>query len=109
MPIGRDMFIDIVLPRRVRSRHTGRDLGASLGAASLVTDLQRVAAHHDLTVFITDHDLDEPVPSETDVVLCARLGVTTLDWLSRTVWQLEDRGRRVRAVVLWSADLPLAG
>jgi hypothetical protein len=109
MPIGRDMFIDIVLPRRVRSRHTGRDLGASLGAASLVTDLQRVAAHHDLAVFITDHDLDEPVPSETDVVLCARLGVTTLDWLSRTVWQLEDRGRRVRAVVLWSADLPLAG
>jgi hypothetical protein len=73
------------------------------------TDLQRLAAHHDLAVFVTDHDLDEQVPRDTDVVLCARLGVTTLAWLSRTVRQLEDRGRRVRAVVLWSADLPLVG
>jgi len=106
LAIGRDTFIDIVLPRRVRSQHTGRDLGASTDTASMVSDLQRVAAHHDLAVFVTDHDLDEQVPRETDVVLCARLGVTTL---ARTMRQLEDRGRRVRAVVLWSADLPLAG
>jgi hypothetical protein len=42
-------------------------------------------------------------------VLCARLGVTTLDGLSRTMRLMEDHGRRVRAVVLWSTDLPLAG
>ena len=109
LAIGRDTCIDIVLPRRVRSRHTGRDLGASMDAGSMVSDLQRLAAHHDLAVFVTDHDLDEQVPHDTDVVLCARLGVTTLDWLSRTMRLLEDRGRRVRAVVLWSTDLPLVG
>ena len=109
LAIGRDTFIDIVLPRRVRSRHTGRDLGAPADAAALADDLQQLTAHHDLAVFVTDHDLDEPLPADTDVVLCARPGVTTLAWLSRTMQQLEDRGRRVRAVVLWSADLPLAG
>jgi hypothetical protein len=108
LAIGRDTFIDIVLPRRVRSRHTGHDLGATPDTASMVDDLQRVVKHHDLAVFVTDHDLDQQVPADTDVVLCARPGVTTLAWLSRTMRQLEDRGRRVRAVVLWSAELPLA-
>ena len=109
LAIGRDTCIDIVLPRRVRSRHTGRDLSALPDAASLADDLQQLTAHHDFAVFVTDHELDEPLPAATDVVLCARPGVTTLAWLSRTMQQLEDRGRRVRAVVLWSADLPQAG
>ena len=109
LAIGRDAFIDIVLPRRVRSRQTGRDVGVTRDAASMADDLRRLAAHHDLAVYLTDHDLDQHAPLETDVVLCARLGVTTLAWLSHTMRQLEDRGRRVRAVVLWSADLPLAG
>ncbi len=109
LAIGRDTFIDIVLPRRVRSRQTGRDLGVVRDAASIVDDLQRLAVHHDLAVYVTDHDLNQHVPLETDVVLCARPGVTTLAWLSHTMRQLEDRGRRVRAVVLWSADFPLAG
>lgn len=108
LAIGRDTFIDIVLPRRVRSRHTGRAHGLPSDAVSMVDELQRVAKHHDLAVFVTDHDLDQQVPPDTDVVLCARPGVTTLAWLSRTMRQLEDRGRRVRAVVLWSAELPLA-
>ncbi len=108
LAIGRDTFIDIVLPRRVRSRQTGRDLGVARDAASIVDDLQRLAVHHDLAVYVTDHDLNQHVPLETDVVLCARPGVTTLAWLSHTMRQLEDRGRRVRAVVLWSADFPLS-
>ncbi len=109
LAIGRDTYIDLVLPRLVRSWHSGRDRGAPPDAASVVDDLQRLTAHHDLAVFVTDHDLDQQLPSQTDVVLCARPGVTTLAWLSRTMRQLEDRGRRVRAVVLWSADLPLGG
>ena len=109
LAIGRDTFIDIVLPRRVRSRQTGQEPAAAPDAESAMDDLQRLAAHHDLAVYITDHDLDQHVPSDTDVVLCARPGVTTLAWLSLTMRQLEDRGRRVRAVVLWSADLPLTG
>jgi hypothetical protein len=107
--IGRDTGIDIVLPRRVRSPRTGGDLSALQHAASLADDLQRLTAHHDFAVFVTDHELDDALPAATDVVLCARPGVTTLAWLSRTMQQLEDRGRRVRAVVLWWADLPLAG
>ena len=109
LAIGRDTFIDIVLPRRVRSRQAGHEPATAPDAVSAMDDLQRLAAHHDLAVYITDHDLDQQVPSETDVVLCARPGVTTLAWLSLTMRQLEDRGRRVRAVVLWSADLPLTG
>ncbi len=109
LAIGRDTYIDIVLPHRVRSRDAARDSGVSRDAASMLDDLQRLAAHHDLAVYVTDHDLDQHLPLETDVVLCVRPRVTTLAWLSRTMRQLEDRGRRVRAVVLWSADLPLAG
>lgn len=109
LAIGRDTFIDIVLPRRVRSRQTGRDPRVAHDAASIVDDLQRLAVHHDLAVYVTDHDLNQQVPLETDVVLCARPGVTPLAWLSQTIRQLEDRGRRVRAVVLWSADFPLSG
>jgi predicted dehydrogenase len=43
-----------------------------------------------------------------DVVLCVQPGVTTMAWLSRMMRELEGRGRRLRAVVLWSADLPVA-
>lgn len=107
--IGRDTSIDIVLPRRVRSPHTGGDLSTRHDAASLADDLHRLTAHHDFAVIVTDHGLDESLPASTDVVLCARPGVTTLAWLSRTMQQYEDHGRRVRAVVLWSADLPLVG
>lgn len=109
LAIGRDTFIDIVLPRRVRARQAGVDLGVPTDAATMADDLQRLTKHHDLAVFVTDHDLDQQVQPDTDVVLCARPGVTTLAWLSRTVQQLEDGGRRVRAVVLWSSDLPLSG
>ncbi len=108
LAIGRDTFIDIVLPRRVRARHSGRELEMGHDAAAMANELRLVAAHHDLAVYVTDHDLDQLVPWDTDVVLCARPGITSLAWLSRTMRQLEARGRRVRAVVLWSADLPLA-
>jgi hypothetical protein len=49
------------------------------------------------------------VPPSTDLVLCARLGVTPLDWVARAVKSAEEHGRRIRAVVLWAEDVPLAG
>lgn len=109
LAIGRDVFIDIVLPRHMRSPHTKRDPGVSHNAALTADDLQRLAAHHDLAVYVTDHDFGQRMPLETAVVLCVRPGVTTLAWLSHIMQELESHGRRVRAVVLWSADLPLAG
>jgi hypothetical protein len=42
-------------------------------------------------------------------VLCARLGVTPLAWVSRAVRYADESGRRIRAVVLWADDVPLAG
>ena len=109
LAIGRDTFIDIVLPRRVRSPHTGVHPGTTRDAPLALDDLQQLAVHHDLAVYVTGHDLDQQLPLETDVVLCVRPGVTTLAWVSQIVRQLEGRGRRVRATVLWAADLPLAG
>jgi hypothetical protein len=42
-------------------------------------------------------------------VLCARLGETPLAWVARTVRAAEEQGCRIRAVVLWATDVPLAG
>jgi hypothetical protein len=77
-------------------------------AALLLAELPSLAAHHDLAVYLPDPDRREPLPLEADVVLCVQPGVTTMAWLSRMMRELEGRGRRLRAVVLWSADLPVA-
>jgi Mrp family chromosome partitioning ATPase len=110
--IGRDTFIDLVLPRRIRSRQTGGDAVTSTATSHeanlLLAELPALAAHHDLAVYLTDPDRQEPLPLEADVVLCVQPGVTTMAWLSRMMRELEGRGRRLRAVVLWSADLPVA-
>ena len=110
--IGRDTCIDLVLPRRIRSRQTGADAVTSTATSHeanlLLAELPALAAHHDLAVYLTDPDRQEPLPLEADVVLCVQPGVTTMAWLSRMMRELEGRGRRLRAVVLWSADLPVA-
>lgn len=110
--IGRDSSIDVVLPRQIRPRQAGGDAvtrtATSHEAALLLAELPALAAHHDLAVYLTDPDRREPLPLEADVVLCVQPGVTTMAWLSRMMRELEGRGRRLRAVVLWSADLPVA-
>jgi len=104
--IGRDSSIDVVLPRQIRPRQAGGDSVTSSESALLLAELPALAAHHDLAVYLTDSDRHEPLPLEADVVLCVQPGVTTMAWLSRMMRELEGRGRRLRAVVLWSADLP---
>ena len=49
------------------------------------------------------------LPDQVDIVLCARLGVTPLGWLSWAVATAREQQRRIRAVVLWADDLPHAG
>jgi hypothetical protein len=66
-------------------------------------------AQYDFVVYITDVAAPEMVPDTVDLVLCARLGETALAWVTRAVKTAEAGGRRVRAVVLWADDLPLAG
>jgi hypothetical protein len=105
LAVGRETLVDIVLPRRLRSRLTG----LSTTDTPLTPDeLCRLAAHHDLALFATDHDLAVQLPVDTAVVLCAQPGVTSLAWLTRTVRALHAADRRVHAVLLWSAEWPHA-
>jgi hypothetical protein len=105
LTVGRETLVDIVLPRRLRSRLTG----LSTTDTPLTPDeLCRLAAHHDLALFATDHDLAAQLPVDTAVVLCAQPGVTSLAWLTRTVRALHAADRRVHAMLLWSAEWPHA-
>jgi len=58
---------------------------------------------------VSDLSRAPAVPAHCDLVLCARLGETPLAWVARTVRAAEEQGRRIRAVVLWATDVPLAG
>jgi hypothetical protein len=102
--------VDLLFPRGVRSasthdRHTGHHDAVS---AARTTAAEHVR-HYDFVVFVTDTLAAAAVPPDTDVVLCARLGVTPLSWIARAVRTANEQSRRVRAVVLWADSLPLAG
>ena len=65
--------------------------------------------HYDFVLFVTDTLAAPAVPPNTDLVLCAKLGVTPLSWIARAVRTAEEQKQRVRAVVLWADTVPLAG
>ena len=107
LPMGRDASVTIVLPRRARYDARARKhshVGA--GSPELLEPLLR---QFDFVVFVTDVTNVSLVPESSDLVLCARLGVTPLTWVARAVQMAEAHGRRIRAVVLWAEDVPLAG
>lgn len=117
LPLGRDAAVALVLPRRARSyRHRSAqpaDPANNGSAAAQEPDVRRALderlRHFDFVVFVTDSSRAPVLPPDSDLVLCARLGVTPLAWLASAVRQADDTGRRIRAVVLWSSDVPLAG
>lgn len=114
LPLGRDASVDLLLPRRAR-QHGGRHSSpvAKPGEEGASTTSEQALASHlsqyDVVVYVTDDAAADVVPTGTDLVLCARLGVTPLAWVSRSMRAADDDGRRVRAVVLWADDVPLAG
>lgn len=92
--VGRNLFIDTVsLPAPGR----------------LPDDLLLLANEHDFSVVVrtdaTGSDGADPA-STPDVILCARAGATSLQWLSSEVEKLRLRNQRLRAVLLWSAPAP---
>ena len=94
--IGRDLSIDT--------------LTFSTGASEAATaQLQELANEHDFTVVIRS-DITDPAQASllptTDVILCARMGVTRLDWLIRKTAELRAQHHRVRAVLLWATRAP---
>lgn len=109
VPLGRDASVDLVLPRRSRydeRRRAAHSSAATDDAAAILAPLLR---QYDFVVFVTDAHEAPSVPPDADLVLCARLGVTSLAWVSRAIRYAEASQRRIRAVVLWADEVPLAG
>lgn len=117
LSLGRDAVVALVLPRRApsyryRPARSASDATIGHGGAE-DTDARRALDGRlrpfDFVVFVTDTARAPVLPPDRDLVLCARLGVTPLAWLASAVRQADDDGRRIRAVVLWASDVPLAG
>lgn len=92
--VGRDLFLDTI----------------ALPAAPLATDeLLQLAHDHDFTVFVQPDapiaPAQETLPA-ADVILCVRVGVTGLDWITRKTAELREQNQRLRAVLLWSTRAP---
>lgn len=102
-PVGRDTTVDVLF--------AGAPLQATDAAApappGFEEELRRVASRYDLTLIVGDSTTESAFGSR-DVILCGRLGVTSLVWLSQVTAQARGAGHRLRAVLLWATDLPVA-
>lgn len=94
--VGRDVFVDTLAVADVRSEVAQQELD------ELVRD-------HDFTVIVqaSGNAAEQPLPlPPVDTIICARVGVTKLDWLITRTDELRAQNRRVRAVLLWSTRAP---
>lgn len=108
-------FSKASLATQVTPAKLGRDLSVdTLSLSGEVSNdtkeqLQDIAHDHDFTVVVRSDNAegttDSPLPA-TDVILCARVGVTRLDWLTSQTAELRATQHRVRAVLLWSTRAP---
>lgn len=105
LPLGRDASVDLLLPRGTRAAQPRINEGIPTARITAEDHVR----HYDFVVFVTDSLAAPAVPPDTDLVLCVRLGVTPLSWITRAVRTAEEQSRRVRAVVLWADTVPLAG
>ena len=72
-------------------------------------ELQTIAHDHDFTVVLEGDGADathQALMPVADVILCARVGVTRLDWLITRTAELRAQQHRVRAVLLWATRAP---
>lgn len=94
-------------PTQVVRRQLGRDLFVdTVSANSLAAtsdELLALARDHDFTVIVGN-----AVEATGDVILCARLGVTSVDWLQSKTDEIRQQNKRLRAVLLWAARAPSA-
>ena len=100
VPMGRDVAVDVLFS------------GTTAGSAPTVSnrgeineEVRRAAGRYDLTLVVGDPAVDIGIASY-DIIICARLGSTSLDWLSRTMQQARGGNHRLRAVLLWATEMP---
>lgn len=91
--VGRDLYLETAL--------------VPAGAAALSSsEWRELAKEQDFCVIVQPDTAaamrDAPLDSR-DVILCAQVGVTRLDWLTSRAEALRANGNRVRAVLLWAA------
>lgn len=100
VPMGRDVAVDVLF--------SGTPTGSAPSVANkgeIQEEVRRAAARYDLTLIIGDPAADVGI-TNYDIIICARLGTTSLDWLSRTMQQARGGNHRLRAVLLWAAEMP---
>ena len=100
VPMGRHVTVDVLFSGKVAS---GAPSVENLSDSN--EEVRRMAARYDLTLIVGDASSEVGVMTH-DVIVCARLGVTSLEWLSRVTQQARGGNYRLRAVLLWAADSP---
>jgi hypothetical protein len=114
-------------PLLARLLRGGRRSAAAQRAAPVVASKEVITLARDTRIDVqfgdqdlssdSSHDLRLHLPDATaeqgdaarrsrDLIVCVRQGSTPLAWLSRTMQLARRHQQRVRAVVLWSRDVP---
>ena len=98
--LGRDVAVDVLFAGNATS-----SAPTVANRGEINEEVRRAAARYDLTLIVGDPAVDIGI-TNYDLIICARLGSTSLDWLSRTMQQARGGNHRLRAVLLWATDLP---
>ena len=100
IPMGRDIAADVIF-----AGGAGKPDAEHALSSRLREEVRRVASRYDLSLLVGKAREDVGVPTR-DVVLCARIGVTPLGWLSSLSGETAAKGDNLRAVVIWAGDNP---
>jgi hypothetical protein len=122
LSLGGEAAVDLVRARSAPPVHRQRELAARESVAAATAhdqhtdathgargELEAILARYDFAVLVADRQGRAVAPDVTDVVLVARLGATPLAWIGQAQRHVQEQGRRVRAVVMWTGALPLVG
>ncbi len=100
VPMGRDVAVDVLFSGTATS-----SAPSVANRSEINEELRRAAGRYDLTLVVGDPAVDIGI-SSYDIIICARLGSTSLDWMSRTMQQARGGNHRLRAVLLWATEMP---
>lgn len=102
-------FVGVAHDRGVHEVWLDRDQRIDMYFAGLGPDNSPdLGGRHDLRLHVMERGsvVDDPV-AVPEVILCVRQGHTSLAWLERYAERAHRRDQRIRAVVLWTDDVPM--